>query len=153
MHPEIAEQYGNRVRIRVCGLCWQQDLVLMVKHKMGNSPFWAPPGGGIEFGETVEDAIKREFLEETGLSVQILRFQFGCEFINGPLHAIELFYEVNALSGTLVAGKDPELQIIDEVQFLSIDEILQLPPDSSHGIFRISKNAVALRQMTGFYRI
>jgi len=125
----------------------------MVKHKMGHIPFWAPPGGGIEFGETVEDTLKREFLEETGLSIEIVKFQFGCEFIMPPLHAIELFYEVKAVSGTLAAGNDPELQIIEKVQFLSFNEILQLPSESAHGIFRLSKNAVSLRQMTGFYRI
>jgi len=42
--------------------------VLLIKR--GNSPFkncWAFPGGFVDMDETVEHAIKRELLEETGL--------------------------------------------------------------------------------------
>ena len=109
MNPEIAEVYGNKVRIRVCGLCWKGESVLMVKHKFGEKDFWAPPGGGVEFGESIHSALKREFLEETGLQVNVQKFLFGCEFVKASLHAIELFFEVEWVSGELIKGDDPEL--------------------------------------------
>ncbi|MHA1617501.1 MAG: NUDIX hydrolase [Candidatus Njordarchaeales archaeon] len=34
--------------------------------------FWSIPGGAIEVGERIEDAVKREFKEETGLECEVL---------------------------------------------------------------------------------
>jgi 8-oxo-dGTP diphosphatase len=153
MSLEIAERYGNRVRIRVCGLCWNGNALLMVKHNLDESNFWAPPGGGLEFGESMEEALKREFLEETGLNVTPGKFLFGCEFIQKPLHAIELFFEVERRSGKLTNGNDPEIPIIEEVQFLSPDEIQSIPRQHRHGIFNKFENATILRELSGFYKI
>ena len=114
MTPEFAEIYGNKVRLRVCGLCWQGDSLLLVKHKMGDKGLWAPPGGGIEYGESVDYALKREFLEETGLKIAVNKFLFGCEFIKKPLHAVELFFDVEKVAGVLRGGYDREFQLIEK---------------------------------------
>ncbi len=153
MDTEIAKIYGNRVRIRVCGLCWNGDRLLMVKHRMGNRDLWAPPGGGLEFGESIASALKREFLEETGLQIRPGKFQFGCEFFNEPLHAIELFFEVINLSGDLKTGYDPEIQLIDTVQFLTSKDIQNIPDEALHGILQKYKDVNVLRQLNGFYSI
>lgn len=153
MYPEIAEIYGNKVRIRVCGLCWEQGSLLMVRHKMGNQDFWAPPGGGLEFGELLEDALRREVLEETGLYVEPEKFLFGCELVKNPLHAVELFFGVKKISGTLKRGYDPEIQVIDQVQFLTPSAIKNIPAGEVHGIFKMIGDANDLRHLTGFHRI
>lgn len=44
--------------------------------KRGNEPFkgyWALPGGFVDYGETVENAAKREALEETSINVKLER--------------------------------------------------------------------------------
>jgi len=153
MNPEIGEVYGNKVRIRVMGLCWKADALLLARHEMGDKDLWAPPGGGVEFGETLEDALKREFHEETGLVVSVGKFIFGCEFVQKPLHAIELFFDIIEMSGELKPGNDPELPILRGAKFLSPQEILRIPPDSVHGIFNAVGNASELRRLSGFYRI
>lgn len=48
------------------------DRIVLIKRK--NPPFgWAIPGGFVDYGETVEEAAKREALEETSLGVNLIR--------------------------------------------------------------------------------
>lgn len=165
MSPEIPEIYTNRARVRVCGLCWKGEKLLMVNHRgLTSGSFWSPPGGGIEFGETTEDALIREFQEETGIDVLQERFQFVCEYIQQPLpsgqgsiHAIELFFAVNYLKGNVLKGSDPESdaehQLITDVSYMHMEEILAIPADERHGVFRLVKTVDDLKYLTGFYRI
>src|SRR5688572_12398154 len=100
MDSSIHSLYGEKIRVRVCGLCWQDGRLLMVKHNgLAEGGFWAPPGGGLEFGENLHVRLEKEFIEETGLQISVGEFQFGCEFIQTPLHAIELFFQVSVNGG------------------------------------------------------
>ena len=52
-----------------------QDEVLLVRR--GNEPqkgLWSVPGGALELGESLEQGVQREVLEETGLEVRVLQF-------------------------------------------------------------------------------
>src|SRR6478735_2451882 len=90
---EITQKYGNRVRLRACGLCWRGNALLMVNHKfLTSGDFWAPPGGGVEFGQPSQEALAREFKEETNVTIAAGSLLFTCEFIKPPLHAVELFF-------------------------------------------------------------
>ena len=46
----------------------ERQEVLMVKH---NRSGWVFPGGQVEVGENVIDAVKREVMEETGVSIEV----------------------------------------------------------------------------------
>jgi 8-oxo-dGTP diphosphatase len=158
MESEIINKYGNRLRVRVCGLCWQGDKLLVANHKLlGDNNFWAPIGGGLEFGETSKSALEREFKEEAMIEITPGGFQFGCEYINKPLHAIELFFEVIYKSGNIGLGIDPESylkqQILTEVRYMEFIELMALKPDERHGIFHLVNNAEDLKNLSGFYTI
>ena len=43
------------------------DRVLLVRFEFPTATVWAMPGGGIEAGETIDDALQRELTEELGL--------------------------------------------------------------------------------------
>ena len=156
MEPEINQQYGNRIRVRACGLCWHDGRLLMVNHTgLHKGDFWAPPGGGIEFGQTASETVTREFLEETGLQVRPGPYLFSCEFINPPLHALELFFEANYLLGEVKTGIDPEtdLQLIREVRWMTSADLKMIPTENLHGIFKHCKNPEDLLKMKGLWSI
>ena len=51
--------------------------ILLFRHRDPHGrPFWATPGGGLEPGETFEDAAHRESIEELGAAPASLRFVF-----------------------------------------------------------------------------
>lgn len=157
LDKDAHEIYGNRVRVRVCGLCWREERVLLINHAgLYGHDFWSPPGGGVDFGESAETGLKREFSEETGLLVDVGALQFVCEYIKYPLHAVELFFEVRAREGEISVGKDPEMrqgQTITAAAYKSIPEILQLPESHRHGIFQIARSADALKALKGYFKI
>ncbi|MBF8963952.1 NUDIX hydrolase [Pontibacter sp. FD36] len=139
LNPNAAA-YAGKVRLRVCGICLQDDKLLLVRHQstLNNEAFWAPPGGGLQYGETVEACLVREVLEETGLQTKVKRFLFVNEFLQEPLQAVELFFELELIGGGLVRGIDPEAsheqQLIEEVAFLSLAEIRQIPLADKHRV-------------------
>ena len=45
------------------------DRILLVRFQFPHGTFWATPGGGIEPGETPEEAVRRELAEEAGLTL------------------------------------------------------------------------------------
>ncbi|GAB3195955.1 8-oxo-dGTP diphosphatase [Pontibacter aydingkolensis] len=151
LNPKAAG-YSEKLRVRVCGICIKDDKLLLIKHDhtIGNKAFWAPPGGGLSYGETMKDCLKREMLEETGLHVEINRFLFVNEFMQQPLHAVEFFFEVSITDGELLTGSDPEVtreqQLIQKAQWLPIKEILAIPLPDKH---RVLQYLISLDDLLG----
>ncbi len=157
MIDSVYQAFGNKLRIRVCGLCIDNGRLLMINHQgIHEGDFWAPPGGGLQFGETLESCLKREFSEETGLDIEIKDFRFLYEFVQLPLHAIELFFLVDIRKGKLSRGYDPEMkekQIIQEVKFMSWAEINRLTPVSRHGIFNVVSESSKIVDLKGHFML
>jgi 8-oxo-dGTP diphosphatase len=147
------------IRPRVCGICIENDKVLMLKHEpgFGMPYFWLPPGGGIEMGETMENALQREFLEETGLEIKVGKLLFINQFVHLPFHAIEFFFLVEVIGGKLSIGYDPEFsateQLIADVRFMNFDEILTIPQAYLHNTFWNCKNTTELLQVQGLHSL
>ncbi|MCV9385877.1 NUDIX domain-containing protein [Reichenbachiella ulvae] len=153
---EIKSIFGQRVRVRVMGLYRRQDQLLLLRHRGLNeaNELWLPPGGGVEFGEGLEEALIREFNEEIGVEAKVGEFLFFSEFKSGELHAIELFFSVDTVEGDLQLGFDPEMeggQVIDQYKLMGIEEIKKLPKGCFHPVFQNLRNLDELFRYQGFF--
>jgi 8-oxo-dGTP diphosphatase len=114
---EIRELVGSRLLLlpSVRAICLDQRgrVLLQKRRDFGN---WGLPGGSPEPGESVEEAIVREVLEETGLHISGLRpFGFASEpstevvtYPNGhQVHSFSLLLHAAEWTGQLQAT-DPE---------------------------------------------
>lgn len=155
---DIHQLFGHKLRLRVSGICFENESILLIKHiGVGKTPsLWAPPGGGLNFGETVTECLKREFLEETGLEIEPQEFLFTNEYLELPLHAIELFFKVKVIGGRLKKGIDPEMsieaQIIKDIRFVPFDQIENNESDTFHSLFQNFKKKLDFETSTGFYQ-
>lgn len=102
------------------------DLARLLLIRRGQEPglgLWSLPGGRVQSGEPLADAMVREVLEETGLLVSPGAV-VGTVERDGPggvVYAITDF-AARPLSGTLQAGDDA-----DDARFVFADELDDLP--------------------------
>jgi ADP-ribose pyrophosphatase YjhB (NUDIX family) len=94
------------------GIAWRGRELLVSKgfDSVKKERFYRPLGGTIEFGESGADAIVREFGEEIGAEVEVIRYLatlesiFTCEGVAG--HELVRIYEVKSDDGTFYSD-DP----------------------------------------------
>ena len=98
--------------------------ILMVKHRLNGIEYYCLPGGGIEFGETPEDAASRELQEEC------LVIGSNLKLISTVLHDNHTNYTYHADIGLQepMLGGDPENTenpILVEVAWMKLKELCE----------------------------
>jgi len=132
MSKNLTQMLGHKVRVRACGLVVHEESLLLVRLQAPTrlDPFWSVPGGGVQHGESLEEAVKRELLEETGLEVSVTGLQYVAEFIQQPFHAVEFYFLCQKTGGKLTKGHDPEYeagsQMILDVAFTSLEKLSKI---------------------------
>ena len=111
---------SQQIRVKVIGLAWRNDRLLAaeVEDDSGRIKGVRPLGGAIEFGESREEALQREFREELETDIRIV----------GPWHLLENIYEHHGATGheyifaADIELADASLYERDEIRYSELDE-------------------------------
>jgi 8-oxo-dGTP diphosphatase len=111
--------------VAVGAVCTHLETLLLIRRGRGPAQGqWSVPGGRVEWGETLHEAVVRETYEETGLEVVVDSFLGWVERIVEPYHYVILDFSVTALdpSRPPVAGDDAA-----EVAWVPFADVSDLP--------------------------
>ncbi len=109
-----------------CGAIIEDFSGRILLQKRTDFDIWGIPGGIMELGETFEEAVKREVLEETNLSITNIKL-FGiysgengfAQYANGDkVYSIQIIFHVKDFKGTLRSNEESK-----KLCFLSKGEI------------------------------
>ena len=94
-------------QVGVGAVVWRGDEVLIIKRgrppRMGE---WSIPGGRIQWGETLEDAVHREVREETGCTIEIIGLCEVAESMDAGHHIVLIDFTAVLVDGEPRAGDD-----------------------------------------------
>lgn len=110
----MRKMIGHETLLTVgCGIIIEQNNQILLQHRT-DADVWGIPGGVVEMGEQVEDATRRETLEETGLTAGKLEL-FGiysgregyASYKNGDqVYSIQLIFLTTTVTGDLIQVSD-----------------------------------------------
>lgn len=132
--------------VRVYGLLISFDNQLLISDEQsGGRSFSKFPGGGLEYGEGLIDALKREFMEECELEIEVLSHFYTTDFFEkssfNDSQIISIYYLVKELGPLKVKFKTSALDFdpgtLQSFRWKSLNELSE-----DDVTFRTDKTAV-----------
>lgn len=105
--------------------------VVLARHRAGASTYHLLPGGGVRYRETLEEALRREVAEETGLVAKVVRPLFINDTIDpsGRRHVVNLTFWAEVSGGEITACPDDRrVEAVDLVEPASLSGLDLRPP-------------------------
>ena len=120
-----SREYPPRPVLSVGAILVRDGEVLIVKR--GAEPGlgrWSVPGGAVELGESIEDAIKRETVEETGLTVSPSKLVGYHEYVGRDAdRSIRFHYVIVYWQCEYVEGEAEPSSDVDETEWVDFEEL------------------------------
>lgn len=118
------------LRIRVGAVLIENNRMLLIAHKKDGEVYWMLPGGGVNVGESLEDALKRELLEELNISVKVNAVSFLSDSIHpfGKRHIVNICFLCSHLSGEYKLGVEERLHGFNFFTVKELESLRIYPP-------------------------
>ena len=128
----------NSIRVGCSVLIKSNDkLLLGIRNKEPNKGMIITPGGGVELFESMEETVKREIMEETGLEITNIKQLKTYEIINEPNeHRIIIYWSADYDKNSVHSATD-----LSYAKFYSKDEIKDL--DNLGNLSSITKQVLS----------
>ncbi|HJV25790.1 MAG TPA: NUDIX hydrolase [Aromatoleum sp.] len=129
--PTCGETFFHKPAPVVLAVIEHADQLVLIRRKLDPlGGYWAPPGGYVEMGESLEDAVVREANEETGLQVAVDGL-IGV-YSQADVRAVILAFRAHSIGGEPVAGDDA-----GEICLVAPGQLpMQCPPEGGPPIDR-----------------
>lgn len=119
--------------IRVSGLLVRDDRALLVRQAKADTTYWLLPGGGVDRGESLQEALVREFREECSLEVEVDRRILAVVESISPdrgatRHLIQMILPVRGQTPTAPASADPAVLEVAWFGVKDLDQLRLHPP-------------------------
>ncbi|MDJ1474178.1 DNA mismatch repair protein MutT [Bacillus wiedmannii] len=115
----------NVMQVRVTGILIEDEKVLLVNQKVSNRN-WSLPGGRVENGEMLEEAMIREMKEETGLEVKIKKLLYVCDKPDASPSLLHITFLLERIEGEItLPSNEFDHNPIHDVQMVAIKDLSQ----------------------------
>ncbi|WP_433916915.1 NUDIX hydrolase [Streptomyces sp. NBC_01744] len=107
---------------RVTGIVIEDEKILLLDQDTDGPRSWSLPGGKVENGESLEQALVREMREETGVDVEVGRLLYVCDHTRA--HVVHITFEARRVGGQVGAVTEgADTRPIRQATFVEIGDL------------------------------